>query len=317
MNNVINGSSSISLGNLNNNNNNHHQPLRTQASLSTSIHSLRSSSNHASAIQNNRCCTNINNTNQPSVTYSSKNTFIYEQLNRQRLEIVDMLLKHGADKYLVGKLSCHNVEKLNRKSLGLLKKWYAVQNGANNVANEAENKETSIPVGDVSDPKQPISKSSSVFSISKIKQQQQQQQQERIDENAEMEAAESCATSTAAAAAAGELRPLSPIMASLCLDDVDLFARLYKHHQTLFNYFKPDEDYELIYYAIKFQSKSCLIYLLSNASSDSCFPSLLEQAHDPNSRLTLPGENKVPRTVHLRPHSDGLFIFFYAIIKSF
>ena len=48
-----------------------------------------------------------------------------------------------------------------------------------------------------------------------------------------------------------DLRALSPIMASICLDDVEVFSRLYKHHQNLFNYFKPDEDYELIYYAIR------------------------------------------------------------------
>ena len=64
------------------------------------------------------------------------------------------------------------------------------------------------------------------------------------------------------------LRPVSPIMASICLDDVEVFARLYKHHQNLFNYFKPDEDYELIYYAIRFQSKKCLIYLLTHSNSD-------------------------------------------------
>lgn len=56
--------------------------------------------------------------------YSSKSNFIYEKLNQQRLELVDMLLKHGADKYLVGKLSYQNVKKMNKKSLGLLKKWY-------------------------------------------------------------------------------------------------------------------------------------------------------------------------------------------------
>ena len=46
--------------------------------------------------------------------------------------------------------------------------------------------------------------------------------------------------------------------------------------QLLFNYFKPDEDYELIYYAIKFQSKNCLIYLLTNSNtSESNWSNLL------------------------------------------
>ena len=76
-----------------------------------------------------------------------------------------------------------------------------------------------------------------------------------------------------------ELRPLSPIMASLCLDDVDIFSRLYKHQQLLFNYFKPDEDYELIYYAIKFQSKNCLVYLLSNLNSQS-LPNLFDSQNN-------------------------------------
>lgn len=82
-----------------------------------------------------------------------------------------------------------------------------------------------------------------------------------------------------------ELRPLSPIMASLCLDDVDIFSRLYKHQQLLFSYFKPDEDYELIYYAIKFQSKNCLVYLLSNLSEQS-LPSLFNSQYSiSNSRV--------------------------------
>ncbi|RNA15339.1 hypothetical protein BpHYR1_010782 [Brachionus plicatilis] len=74
-----------------------------------------------------------------------------------------------------------------------------------------------------------------------------------------------------------ELRPVSPMMAALCLDDVDMFARLYKHQHLLFSYFRPDEDYELIYYAIKFQSKHCLVYLLSNLNSESV-PRLLDSA---------------------------------------
>lgn len=134
----------------------------------------------------------------------------------------------------------------------------------------------------------PISTSSSVFSLSKIKQQTDRAQIDSCGDRIDDFDSESCGEGTSQVGSKLELRPLSPIMASLCLDDVDLFARLYKHHQTLFNYFKPDEDYELIYYAIKFQSKSCLIYLLSNMSNES-FPTLFEQANNPSIRFTLPG----------------------------
>jgi hypothetical protein len=56
-------------------------------------------------------------------------------------------------------------------------------------------------------------------------------------------------------------------MASLCLDDADVFSRLYQHHHTLCSYFKPDEDFDLIYYAIKFQAERCLLFLLGRKSS--------------------------------------------------
>ena len=56
--------------------------------------------------------------------YKSANHLIYEKLNKQRLELVDLLLKHGADKYLVTKLSISNLERLDKKSFGILKKWY-------------------------------------------------------------------------------------------------------------------------------------------------------------------------------------------------
>jgi hypothetical protein len=92
------------------------------SSLSTSVHSIPSSSKKMNDKHNVGKCTNTNN-NKPTM-YSSKSNFIYEKLNQQRLELVDMLLKHGADKYLVGKLSYQNVKKMNKKSLGLLKKWY-------------------------------------------------------------------------------------------------------------------------------------------------------------------------------------------------
>lgn len=157
----------------------------------------------------------------------------------------------------------------------------------------------------------PISKSSSVFSLSKLKYGEQQRVAQTNGDGGECEGVDSYADCASQGGSGTdqrymELRPLSPIMASLCLDDVDLFARLYKHHQTLFNYFKPDEDYELIYYAIKFQSKSCLIYLLSNTNSDGCFPSLVfEKATDSFEGSNFFGQNKVPRTVCLNQNTKS------------
>lgn len=95
-------------------------------SLSTSIQSIPSSSNHAASnhiVDSHKSYYSGSAKMHPTVVHSSKNNFIYQKLNQQRLELVDMLLKNGADKYLVGKLSYQNVEKLNRKSLFLLKKW--------------------------------------------------------------------------------------------------------------------------------------------------------------------------------------------------
>lgn len=137
----------------------------------------------------------------------------YDTLNRERLALIDLLLKYDADKYLVAKLSTASFNRLNRKTQNMLRKWYDA-------------------------PK-----------VIKPKHRDHQQQQ-----------------------MISELRPFSPLMASLCLDDVEVFSRLYKHHHMLFNYFKPDEDFDLIYYAIKFQSENCLIYLLSSSNSRSLNP---------------------------------------------
>jgi len=122
----------------------------------------------------------------------SRLRLIYDKLNKQRLELLDLLLKYDADKYLVAALSPQSLKQLNRKSQNMLAKWYA--------------------------------RGQDFF------------------------------------------RPLSPMMAALCLDDVDIFARLYRHHQNLFYYFRPNEEYELIYYAIRFQAENCLIFLLSQSS---------------------------------------------------
>ena len=122
----------------------------------------------------------------------SRLRLIYDKLNKQRLELLDLLLKYDADKYLVATLSPESLKQLNRKSQSMLAKWYARGQGC--------------------------------------------------------------------------FRPVSPMMAALCLDDVDIFARLYRHHQNLFYYFRPNEEYELIYYAIRFQAENCLIFLLSQSS---------------------------------------------------
>ena len=172
---------------------------------------------------------------QDKAKYKSYSHFVYEKMNRQRLMLVDLLLKNGADKYMLTKLSVANVKRLSKKSLGMLRKWYGVAKPSTDAA---------ANIGET----------------------------EHVEENESI-----------------ELRPLSPMMAALCLDDVEIFSRLYKHHQNLFNYFKPDEDYELIYYAIKFQSKNCLIYLLCNTNGDIELPSLLEQHSSKlNTQLSLP-----------------------------
>ena len=218
------------------------------SSLSTSMNSLPSSSIQANTVKtittNITSQSNHHDNNGLSKAESNSKTnilnskqhqksadyFIYQKLNKHRLELVDMLLAYGADKYQASKLSLNNVKKLNKKSLNMLKKWYDCA-------------------------KPPVSVNSQYL-----------QTEEMIDQK----------DSDSINFLSNELRPLSPLMASLCLDDVEVFSRLYKHHQLLFNYFKPDEDYELIYYAIKFQSKNCLIYLLTNSNtSESNWSNLL------------------------------------------
>lgn len=176
------------------------------ASLSTSIFSIPSSSINMFNTTNSDLNPSLSSQaasnsklqkNDSLAQLNLKQNFIYAKLNQQRLELLDLLLDYGADKYLVAKLSESTLKQMNKKSLNMLKKWFASSD-----------------------------------------------------------------------ASSEQLRAISPIMVSVCLDDVEAFARLYKHHQNLFTYFKPDEDYELIYYAIRFQSKKCLIYLLTHANSD-------------------------------------------------
>ncbi len=169
--------------------------------------------------------------------------------------MVDLLLKHGADKYLVAKLSLASLKQIGKKSQAMLRKWYSVPTVGHGF-------------NEINRPSVITASSSSSY-----------------DENDESRSGNHSVKF--------ELRPLSPIMAALCLDDVDIFARFYKHHHMLFNYFKPDEDYELIYYAIKFQSKNCLVYLLTNKNSENVsIPSVITYSNTfinkmPNS-LSLP-----------------------------
>lgn len=65
-----------------------------------------------------------------------------------------------------------------------------------------------------------------------------------------------------------ELKPISPIVAALCFDDVEVFARLHAKHRLLFGYFRPCEHVELVYNAVQFESKQCLAYLLNMIANE-------------------------------------------------
>jgi hypothetical protein len=217
--------------------------------------------------------------------YKSMNHLIYEKLNRQRLELVDLLLKHGADKYLVTKLSITNLERLDKKSFNMLKKWYGIsktQMSANAEAKAAAAGTTATPSSVVNPTQLTFSLDPNFSDVEEeVDEKKYSESEERTDEDDkedEEEEEEEEEEFKENASESPELRPLSPMLASLCLDDVEIFSRLYKHHQTLFTYFKPDEDYELIYYAIRFQSKKCLIYLLCSMNNDlDVSPKLLTQ----------------------------------------
>jgi hypothetical protein len=248
------------------------------SSLSTSMNSLPSSSIQANTVKT--ITTNItsqsnhhdNNglnkaeSNSKANILNSKHQqksadyFIYQKINKYRLELVDMLLNYGADKYQAAKLSLNNVKKLNKKSINMLKKWYDCT-------------------------KPPVGVNSHLF----------EQNEEIIEQK------DSDSLNCLSAALSNELRPLSPLMASLCLDDVEVFSRLYKHHQLLFNYFKPDEDYELIYYAIKFQSKNCLIYLLTNSNTSTNWSDLLSSSFSlPHTKTnSMISDNNQSETINL------------------
>jgi hypothetical protein len=159
--------------------------------------------------------------------------------------MIDLLLTHGADKYMVAKLSMGSLAHVGKRAQLMLRKWYAM--------NSKSTTETTA-----------------------------------VDQD-----------STSASDHCGhhrlhELRPLSPIMASLCMDDVDVFARLYKHHHVLFNYFKPDEDYELIYYAIRFQAKRCLVYLLTSTNSNETAAAALVNNGQQQNKQTMASSVSLP-----------------------
>ena len=153
-----------------------------------------------------------------------------------------MLLEYGADKYLVAKLSVTNMKRLNQKSLSMLRRWQLIHDSL--VAN------TPTPSPSASDANA------------------KRQQLVVANKNVSDQPADSNFNEGAAKPSVEkDLKPFSPLMASLCLDDVDIFARLHKHHRQLFSYFRPHDDYELIYFAIRCQSTNCLAYLLSNINT--------------------------------------------------
>ena len=58
----------------------------------------------------------FSNSNYPSLVS------LESGLNRERLELVDLLLRFDADKYLVAKLSTASVAKLSKKSQNMLRR---------------------------------------------------------------------------------------------------------------------------------------------------------------------------------------------------
>ena len=66
----------------------------------------------------------FSNSNYPSLANRGRGWHAHEALNRERLELVDLLLRFDADKYLVAKLSTASVAKLSKKSQKMLRKWY-------------------------------------------------------------------------------------------------------------------------------------------------------------------------------------------------
>jgi hypothetical protein len=251
-----------------------HQP-HSQPDIDTiikSISSLTVDSIPADSIRQNTLTTSLNTTTSKSshtnsssplkCKYKSINHLIYEKLNGQRLELVDLLLKHGADKYLVTKLSITNLKRLDKKSFNMMKKWYGISKTTTSLKSKVSQSNRLKFSLDPSftDDGDDDKKDSETDPTEEESEDEEDEEEEDNEENVGQ-----------------ELRPLSPMLASLCLDDVEIFSRLYKHHQTLFTYFKPDEDYELIYYAIRFQSKKCLIYLLCTMNSDLELPTLLKQ----------------------------------------
>ena len=70
------------------------------------------------------CAASSTHTNA-NAPISKKSTFIQAQMNTQRLLLIDLLLQHGADKYLVTKLSLASIKRMDRRSRNSLLKWYS------------------------------------------------------------------------------------------------------------------------------------------------------------------------------------------------
>lgn len=181
---------------------------------------------------------------KPAETKDEKFDYIYNKLNRQRLELMDILLKFDADKNLVTNLSTSCFKKLNKKSQSRLRKWF----GINKLSKSQENNGIS------------------------------------------------------------ELRPFSPMMASLCLDDIEIFSRLYMHHQALSSYFKPDEYLNLLNSAIEFQSENCLMFLLSKSKHKK---HLANESNENNNNFFASITTSNPH--HFQKNDQNVKIMFYII----
>ena len=145
---------------------------------------------------------------------------VREQLNSQRLALVDTLLSCGAgvDKYRRAQLSLDNQLKLNVKSRAMLAKWHTLIT------------ETPPP---------PLQHQQPAAAVAVITSRPMPQ----------------------------ELKPMTPLVASLCLDDVDVFSRLHRYQRAISVYTRPDELAELVYYATRLEAQHCLRLLLSSMFS--------------------------------------------------
>ena len=218
------------------------ETTRPTGSLGTD--SLLFSNHHNNINNNNKKSTNTNNMNNPRNVRKR----VRAQLNEQRLALLDTLLACGAgvDKYRVARVSLDMQRKLNAKSAALLAKWHALSDeiAVSSFAPTTKKQKNAI---------MPRS-----MSFGHITHHPHVDDDDDDDENHhdEPDEVEKCVGSD-------ELKAITPLMAALCLDDADVFARLHAHERAISAYTRPDEFNELVYYAIKLQSKRCLVHLLS------------------------------------------------------